>query len=80
MVGKSGKPKVPKTYTEEAMERVNYAKYAPNRLDCKHSSTGWGMICNKYYQYKCFFAAFLRERERERESIERERERERDVF
>ena len=40
VVGKSGKPKVPKTYTEEAMERVNYAKYAPNRLQL----IGWTAV------------------------------------
>ncbi|CAL6347613.1 unnamed protein product [Bathycoccus prasinos] len=40
VIGKSGKPKVPKTYTEEAMERVNYAKYAPNRLQL----IGWTAV------------------------------------
>jgi len=39
-VGKSGKPKVPKTYTEEALERVNYAKYTPNRLQL----IGWTAV------------------------------------
>ena len=39
-VGKSGKPKVPKTYTEEALERVNYAKYTPNRLQL----VGWTAV------------------------------------
>ena len=34
------KPKVPKTYTEEALERVNYAKYKPNRLQL----VGWSAI------------------------------------
>ena len=63
--------------TEEAMERVNYAKYAPNRLQL----IGWTAVAIGLALYGayvtvrfvriiitcCFFAAFLRERERERE-------------
>lgn len=37
---KIGKPKVPKTYTEEALERVNYGKYTPNKLQL----VGWTVV------------------------------------